>query len=64
MKKIIKKVFGHCPWCGRWFVYPKRRRMSTDYVKKEANYYFSCKRCFEEKEKIWEEQWKEYYRLR
>jgi len=58
--KILKKIFGYCENCGRWFIYPKRRRMSTAYVDEESNYCTECKDCFEETEACWKEMWDDY----
>ena len=59
--KIIKKILGCCPRCGRWFKYPKRRRQSTQYEDEESNYVTCCAECFEEIEEYWAERWAEYY---
>ena len=59
--KLIKKIFGYCGICNRWFVYPKRKRMSTMYHDEESNYIICCKSCFIESEKYWDEMWKDYY---
>lgn len=64
MNKLIHflhLLFGYCHMCRHWFVYPKRRRMNTQYVEDEANYITACAACFEEIEENWEERWKEYW---
>lgn len=60
MSKIFKKIFGYCDHCGRWFVYPKRRRMNTAYHDEESNYCCECENCFEETQAYWQERWDEY----
>lgn len=35
---IVRRLFGYCPGCGRWFKYPRRRRQSTQYHDEESNY--------------------------
>lgn len=61
---FIKKIFGYCPWCGRWFKYPKRRRKSTQYNDEESNYVTCCIDCFEEIEEYWAERWNDYMATR
>lgn len=46
--------------CQRYFVYPKKRRMNTQYENEESNYCEVCKECYEEIEEYWEERWAEY----
>ena len=58
---IVRRLFGYCPGCGRWFKYPRRRRQSTQYHDEESNYVTCCSDCFEEVEEYWAELWDEYY---
>ncbi|MBZ9622981.1 hypothetical protein G9F71_008945 [Clostridium sp. FP2] len=58
--KLFKKIFGYCYHCERWFVYPKRRRMSTAYEHDESNFCTECEECFERTEEYWEDMWDEY----
>lgn len=58
---IVRRLFGYCPGCGRWFKYPRRRRQSTQYYDEESNYVTCCSDCFEEVEEHWAELWDEYY---
>lgn len=60
MEHFIQKFFGYCPMCNRWFVYPKRRQMNTQYEDEESNYIKVCKDCFEDVESYWQERWDEY----
>lgn len=62
--KIFHKLFGYCHCCGRYFTYPKRRRMNTAYVEHDMNYECTCIDCHMEHEKYWEERWEDYYRGR
>lgn len=57
--RFIKKIFGYCYGCGRWFKYPKRRRMNTMFEKEESNYEYTCLECHEEHEEYWQERWDE-----
>jgi hypothetical protein len=61
IKKVIQRALGYCGMCGRYFVYPKRRHMSTMYENEESNYITVCADCFEEVEEYWQERWDEYY---
>lgn len=61
IKTIINKLLGRCDHCGRYFKYPKRRRMSTAYVEEEANYCVECKECFIETQEYWADMWRDYY---
>lgn len=58
---LIHFLFGYCGMCRQWFVYPKRRRMNTQYADDEANYITVCAVCFEEIEEYWQERWDEYW---
>jgi len=58
--KLFRKLFGYCWHCGRWFVYPKRRRMSSDYSDEESNYCTECSDCNEQTERYWENMWDDY----
>lgn len=64
IESLIKKLFGYCDMCDRWFQYPKRRRMSTSYLEEEKNYCNVCADCYEYIEQVWEERWSEYYHER
>lgn len=57
---LIKKIFGYCYMCDRWFVYPKRRHMNTMYEDEESNYIKVCRDCFKEVQNYWQERWDEY----
>jgi len=61
MKRLLRKMLGYCGNCRRYFVYPKRRRMSTAYVDKESNYCEVCLDCYEDIEEYWKERWEEYW---
>jgi hypothetical protein len=62
MIKWIERLFGRCGMCRRWFVYPKKRRMSTMYLDmngnldEESNHCVACKNCYEEIEE-WADYW-------
>lgn len=60
----VKRVAGICPVCGKPFTYPRKRRMHTDYEKEERNYFYSCKKCYQEREDVYNAQWEEYYNSR
>ena len=62
--KLIKRMFGYCEHCNRWFVYPKKRKMSTAFEHEESNYINSCKNCYNEIEEYWKERWIEFYSSR
>lgn len=64
IKTLINLLFGKCEVCGRWFQYPKRRRMSTMYHNEEDNYCTTCSECYDCIEEIWNERWREYYSSR
>ena len=56
------KMFGFCPYCGRWFRFGvKLRRQNTAYYKEEDNWIAACPDCFDEIEEYWAERWQEYY---
>lgn len=60
MKRLLRRIFKYCPYCGRWFQWTiKLRRQSTEYKNEEDNYIVCCDDCFDEIEKHWEEQWNE-----
>lgn len=62
MLSIIKRIFGYCPCCGRWFrAKVKRRRQSTAYIDEESNYVTCCQECFDEIEIHWGEMWDDFY---
>ena len=58
----IRWPLGYCEMCGRWFVYPKTRRMNTAYVEGELNFCRVCEPCFIDIEQHWAEMWEEYRR--
>lgn len=57
---LIKRIFGYCPHCNLWFVYPKIRRMNTAYTEDKINYCYECDFCFGKTEEYWEEMREEY----
>ncbi len=59
MKDILKRIFGHCPECGRWFTFPRYRREITLYEHDNDNFLYSCKRCYKERDEKWEGLFKE-----
>lgn len=60
--KILHRLLGYCPICGRWFQFStKKRKQNTAYVEDEKNYIVCCKSCFEDVEAYWDERWKELY---
>ncbi len=61
MKRLFRKIFGYCDMCQAYFVYPKRRRMNTQYNDEKSNYCTVCKSCFNEIEEYWNDRWQEYY---
>lgn len=61
MVKMIKKIFGYCESCNKWFVYPKKRRMNTMYAEDRLNYTTCCLECFTDVEEYWAERWRDYY---
>jgi hypothetical protein len=63
-KQLVYRIFGKCEMCGRWFQYPKQRRMNTAYHNEEDNYIDVCLDCYAEIESYWEERWNEYYSSR
>ena len=54
----IKSLLGYCTYCEKYFVYPKKRRMSSAYNYEPDNWDFSCIKCFEKHEEYWEDMWK------
>lgn len=62
--KMIKKLFGYCPICHRWFKYPAVRRVSTSYENEIDNWWYSCKDCFDEMQGCVKEAWSEYNKVR
>ena len=56
---IIKKIFGFCQNCETWFVYPKRRRMHTNYADDEKNFNTLCKDCYKRENEMWDSLWDE-----
>jgi hypothetical protein len=58
---LIKKIFGYCVYCNKYFKYPKRYRMHTAYVDEESNYTIICKACTHENDAHWAERWQELY---
>lgn len=63
ISKVANKIFGYCHEHG-WFMYPKKFRMNTAYVKEEANYSFGCKYCQKESFEYYQELWDNYYSSR
>jgi hypothetical protein len=59
--ELLRRLFGYCTMCGRWFVWPKRRHQGTAYADKERNWIVACKRCHAFLQDYWNEQWREYY---
>lgn len=55
------ELFGYCECCERWFVYPKFRRQNSAYQDDRCNFVRCCLRCFEYREELWAEQWREYW---
>ena len=60
----IKSLFGYCSHCRRYFVYPKKRRMSSAYDYEPDNWDFSCKDCYEEQEDYWAAMWRQLGRIK
>jgi len=58
--KLLRKMLAWCPQCHGYLVFPRKRRMNTQYEKEESNFCTVCKRCFLEIEAHWEERWDEY----
>lgn len=58
--KLMKKIFGHCSHCGRWFKYPKRRMTNANYNNKEDNYTLECKECFDRTIEYFNNMWDDY----
>lgn len=63
MRNFIYKLFGYCPNHG-WFLYPKKYRMNTAYIKEESNYSIGCKNCQQESYEYYQELWNYYYSSR
>ena len=61
MTRLLRVILGYCPQCRRYFRYPKRRHMNTQYPNEEANYCTVCAECFEEIQDYWREAWRDYY---
>lgn len=58
----IQKLFGYCPYCGKWFRKGiKVRRQNTAYSDEVDNWTAACPECFEEIQRLWAERWEEYY---
>lgn len=60
VKRFFLFILGYCK-CGRFFVYPKRRRLNTAYVDEELNYMTSCLDCYREIVEYYKERWADYY---
>lgn len=58
--KLIKKFFGYCPHCNKYFKYPKRRMTNANYNNKEDNYTFECKECFNRTIEYFANMWDDY----
>ena len=61
IRQFIQRIFGFCDTCGRWLVFPKRRRRNTAYHDDEQNYVTLCWNCFLWQEERWDEMWREYH---
>ena len=59
-RNFIQKLFGYCPYCGRWLRRITRERRITDYMDDESNWLTACEECHEEDDAYWEERWAEY----
>lgn len=59
--KLIKKILGYCPYCQRYFVYPRTRRQITAYADDSKNFEHSCRRCFEDNKEYWLDIWDSKY---
>jgi hypothetical protein len=59
--KLVKSILGHCNCCGRYFMYPERRRLNTAYVNEESNWLTSCQECYDEACDHYAELWNDYY---
>lgn len=65
MKNVLKKLFGYCPCCGRWFRYStKHRKISVIYADGKTRYYLCCKKCFQDLEDEFEQKWQKAYKER
>lgn len=62
--KIIGLVFGICPCCGKWFTYPKKRRLNTKFLEDENNWKTSCIDCFQKDWCYYEEVERDFYSSR
>ena len=59
-RNFIQKLFGYCPYCGRWFRRVTKQCRITDYMDDKSNWLTSCKECHEEDDAYWEVRWAEY----
>lgn len=57
---MIKRLFGYCPTCNRYFVYPKTREINTRYVDEADNVWYSCYKCYTVVSNCVEEAWRGY----
>ena len=56
-----KRLFGYCPWCGRYFRYKVSTEIrNTQYADPASNWITACKDCRDEDYAYFEELWKEY----
>lgn len=63
MIELIKKLFGYCPYCNRWFQFGvKSRKIVTPYSKQKIRYHVSCKSCFNDLEYDSQKTWEEVYK--
>ncbi len=59
--RLMRKMFGYCPQCGRYLHWPKRRRMNTAYIDDKCNYSKTCLVCYRETIAYYNEMWRDYY---
>lgn len=62
MGLMLKKLFGYCPCCNRYFRWPvTRQRRASQYVNDEANFLVACKECHELDDEYFNDLWQQYY---
>jgi hypothetical protein len=59
--RLLKRLFGYCDHCQRWFQFPIKRSMHTAYADHERNFIVTCGECILDINDYWDERWREYW---
>jgi cyclopropane fatty-acyl-phospholipid synthase-like methyltransferase len=60
LNKLLN-LLGWCPYCEKFFHYPKRRRLCTQYANEEDNWVTCCEEQFNEINDYYKERWQDYW---